>query len=131
MKTVPLAHLSAEEQKNMTSADKQVLCYLRTHRRIWGLTQEDLAALMGLGREQMSRIENGKCAPTVDGAFVCEVIFGIPPSAMFSHAYSAVEERVIRDIYQLHLALRDPSNPSDLRKRALFSLALDRAISKQ
>jgi hypothetical protein len=50
---------------------------------------------------------------------------------MFSHAYSAVEERVIRDIYQLHSALRSPLSPEDLRKRALFSLELDRAISKQ
>jgi len=77
----------------------------------------------------MSRIENGKRAPTVDGALACEVIFGIPPSAMFPNAYSLVEERVMRDIYRLHAALSETTNPSDLRKRELFSLALNRAIS--
>jgi hypothetical protein len=81
-------------------------------------------------REHMSRIEKGKCMPTLRGALACEVIFGIAPSAMFPHTYGLVEERVIRDIYRLHLALRDASSPSDLRKRELFSLVLDRAISK-
>jgi transcriptional regulator with XRE-family HTH domain len=115
----------------MTSVDKEVLCYLRTHRRIWGLTQRELASLVGYETEgHISRIENGKRRPTIEGAFACEVIFGIPPSAMFPYAYSLVEERVIGDIYRLHLSLRDTSNPSDLRKRELFALALDRSISK-
>jgi transcriptional regulator with XRE-family HTH domain len=115
----------------MAHKEKKVLCYLRTHRRVWGLTQRELASLMGFeSAAHMSRIENGKRAPTVESALACEVIFGISPSAMFPHAYGVVEERVIRDIYRLHLALRDTSNPSDLRKRELFALALDRSISK-
>lgn len=115
----------------MAHKEKKVLCYLRTHRRVWGLTQRELASLIGFeSAAHMSRIENGKRAPTVESALACEVIFGISPSAMFPHAYSLIEERVIRDIYQLHLALRDTSIPSELRKRELFSLVLDRSISK-
>jgi len=115
----------------MTHTKKKVLCYLRTHRRVWGLTQQELASLMGFeSATHVSRIENGKRPPTVESALACEVIFGIPPSAMFPHSYALVEERVIRDIYRLHLALRDTTIPSELRKRELFSLALDRAISK-
>ncbi len=48
---------------------------------------------------------------------------------MFPHAYDLVEERVVRDVYRLHLALSDTTSLSELRKRELFSLALDRAIS--
>jgi|ERR1700693_1829145 len=115
----------------MAHKERKVLCYLRTHRRVWGLTQRELASLMGFeSAAHMSRIENGKRAPTVESALACEVIFGISPSAMFPHAYGLVEERVIRDIYRLHLALRDTTIPSELRKRELFSLALDRSISK-
>ena len=80
-------------------------------------------------REHMSRIENGKRAPTMESALACQVIFGIPTSAMFPHAYDLVEERVVRDIYQRHFALSDTTKPSELRKRELFELALDRAIS--
>ena len=114
----------------MTHTERTVLCYLRTHRRVWGLTQQELASLLGFkSREHMSRIENGKRAPTIESALACQVIFGIPPSAMFPHAYDLVEERIIRDIYRQHLALWDTTRPSELRKRELFKLALDRAVN--
>lgn len=114
----------------MTHTERTVLCYLRTHRRVWGLTQQELASLMGFeSAAHVSRIENGKRAPTIESALACQVIFGIPPSVMFPHAYDLVEERIIRDIYRLHLALENTTNPSELRKRELFSLALDRAIN--
>ena len=114
----------------MTHTERTVLCYLRTHRRVWGLTQQELAALMGFqSATHVSRIENGKRVPTVKSALACQVIFGIPPAAMFPHAYDMVEEKVIRDVYRLHLALSDTTTPSGLRKRELLSLALERAIS--
>ena len=114
----------------MTHTERTVLCYLRTHRRIWGLTQQELASLMGFkSREHVSRIENGKRAPTIESALTCQVLFGIPPSAMFPHAYDLVEEKVVRDVYRRHLALSDTTSPSKLRKRELFSLALERAVT--
>ena len=115
----------------MTHAKRKVLCYLRTHRRVWGLTQRELASLMGFkSREHVSRIENGKRAPTVESALACQVIFGISPSAMFPHVYALVEEKVMRNIYRLHLALKNTTSLSGLRKRELVSLALKRAIGK-
>ncbi len=115
----------------MTHAKRKVLCYLRTHRRVWGLTQQELASLMGFASAaHVSRIENGKRAPTVESALACQVIFGIPASAMFPHVYALVEERVMRNIYRLHLALNNTTNLSGLRKRELFSLALKRSIGK-
>ena len=114
----------------MSHAERRVLCYLRTHRRVWGLTQRELASLLGFqSAAHISRIENGKRAPTVESALACQVLFGIPPADMFPHAYEAVEERVIRDVYERHLALAETTSPSELRKRELFSLALQRAIS--
>lgn len=115
----------------MTHAKRKVLCYLRTHRRVWGLTQRELASLMGFkNATHVSRIENSKRAPTVESALACQVIFGIPPSAMFPHVYALVEEKVMRNIYRLHLALKNTTSLSGLRKRELFSLALKRAIGK-
>ncbi len=114
----------------MTHTERTVLCYLRTHRRIWGLTQRELASLMGFqSPAHLSRIENGKRAPTVESALACQVLFGIPPADMFPHAYDMVEERVIRDVYQRHQALSDTTSPSEQRKRELFSLALERAVA--
>ena len=115
----------------MKKKKSNVLCYLRTHRRVWGLTQRELASLIGLGSATyISRIENGKRAPKVEVALACQVIFGIPPSVMFPHVHTLVEERVMRNIYQLHLALSNTTNLSGLRKRELCALVLKRAISK-
>ena len=95
-----------------------VRCYLRTHRRIWGLTQPELASLLGLrSASHLSRIEHGKYAPKIEVAIACQVIFGIPPSAMFPQVYTLVEEEVVRNIYGYHLALGSTSTPSGLRKR--------------
>ena len=115
----------------MTHSKRKMVCYLRTHRRVWGLTQRELAYLMGFeSTTHISRIENGKRDPTVEVAFVCQVIFGVPPSAMFPHVYALVEEEVMRNIYHLHLALKNTTTLSGLRKRELLSLALKRAIGK-
>lgn len=114
----------------MTHTERTVRCYLRMHRRVWGLTQRELAALMGFESPgHLSRIENGKRAPSVESALACQVLFGIPPSDMFPQAYDRVEERVIRDVYLRHEALSDTTSPAELRKRELFSLALERAVS--
>ncbi len=107
-----------------------VLCYLRTHRRVWGLTQPELASLLGRSASQISRIEHGKNAPTVEVALACQMIFGIPPSAMFPHVFTLVEEEVVRNIYGFHLALGNTKTLSGLRKRQLCELVLTRAVTK-
>ena len=39
---------------------------IRTYRRRYGLSQDDLGSLMNLRRESISRIENGNVTPTFD-----------------------------------------------------------------
>ena len=107
------------------------LCYLRTHRRVWGLTVKELAALIGLqSASHMSRIEHSKRAPKIEVALACQVIFGIPPSAMFPHVYTLVEDKVMWNIYELHAKLEKTTSLSGLRKRELCELALKRATGK-
>jgi transcriptional regulator with XRE-family HTH domain len=115
----------------MKNAKRNVLCYLRTHRRVWGLTRLELASLFGLrSAGHISRLEHGKRTPSVEVALACQVIFGISPSAMFPHVHTLVEEKVVRNIYRLHLALSNATKLSGLRKRELCSQILKRAISK-
>lgn len=113
----------------MKKEKEHAQCYLRTHRRVWGLTVRELTTLVGLkSAAHMSRIEHGKRTPRIEVAFACQVIFGIPPSAMFPHVYSPVEDRVMWNIYQLHSALEKTTSLSALRKRELCELALKRAV---
>lgn len=114
-----------EKKKNKTA-----LCYLRTHRRNWGLTQKELAKLIGTASSvQISRYENGKRAPKLEVAFACQVIFGVPPAIMFPDAYALSEEEVMRNMYQMDLALSNTTSLSGIRKRELFDFALKRALS--
>lgn len=115
----------------MKKKKRVVPCYLRTHRRVWGLTLKELASLIGLqSASHMSRIEHSKRAPRIEVALACQVIFGIPPSAMFPHVYTLVEDRVMWNICQLHSALEKTTSLSGLRKRELCELALKRATGK-
>jgi len=115
----------------MKKEKTNVLCYLRTHRRVWGLTVKELASLIGLqSASHMSRIEHGKRPPKVEVALACQVIFGIPPSAMFPHVYTLVEDKVMWNICQLHSALEKTTSLSGLRKRELCEMALKRATEK-
>ena len=115
----------------MKNEKSNVPCYLRSHRLVWGLTVKEMASLIGFrSPSHMSRIEHSKRAPRVEVALACQVIFGIPPSAMFPHVYTLVEDRVMWNIYQLHSALEKTTSLSGLRKRELCELALKRATGK-
>lgn len=111
----------------MKTKERSTLCYLRTHRRAWGLTVKELADLVGFrSATHMSRIENSKRTPRTEVALACQVIFGVPPAAMFPDVYTQVEDRIMWNIAQLHLALENTTSPAGLRKRELCELALKR-----
>ncbi len=104
-------------------------CYLRTLRRNWGLSQRELATLIGTVRPmQVSNYENSKRAPKIEVALACQVIFGVPPSTMFPDAYALAEEEVMRNMYRMDQALQNTISLPGLRKRELFALALQRAV---
>lgn len=95
---------------------------------MWGLTQVELAMLLGLeDRSCVSRLENGKRAPSGEDALACQILFGLTPSAMFPHTYALVEEEVMRKAYQLHLAVNNTTSLSALRKREFLAHILARA----
>lgn len=107
-------------------------CYLRTHRRAWGLTAKEVATLIGYkNASNVSLIENSKRTPKVEVALACEVLFGIPPSAMFPQVYTQIEDRVMWNICQLNQALETNPAPAAARKLQLFELALKRAIAEE
>lgn len=111
--------------------NRRVVCYLRTHRRVWGLTQSELAQLLGLGNpSQVSRREQCKRGPSIEAALACQVLFGVAPADMFPSIHRKVEERVIRNAYHMHQGLAHITSLSALRKRELLELALKRATGK-
>ena len=115
----------------MKKRRKTGLCYLRTHRRLWQLTLVDLAELVGVkSTSHLSRIEHGERTPKLEVALACQVIFGVPPSAMFPHVYSRVEDTVMWNTYKLHSALENTTSPAGIRKRELCDAILARAVTR-
>lgn len=106
-------------------------CYLRTHRRAWRLTQDNLAALLPRGdRNRVSDVERSKAPPNAAEIIAYAVIFGLSPRQLFPQYFAEVEETVIRNAYALHQALSDDRSPPAARKRVLLLQMLNRATNR-
>src|SRR5262245_19610509 len=115
----------------MNTKKQRAICYLRTHRRVWGLTQREAAQLLGLpGPGSISRMEHDKCkrGPSYETALACQVLFVFEPRDMYPSIHREVEDRVIRACYHMHRGMEKVTKLSELRKRELCELALRRAI---
>jgi transcriptional regulator with XRE-family HTH domain len=108
--------------------NERLWCYLRTHRRLWGLSQRELAFLLGFeSGSQVSKLEKSKRTPKVRVAIACQVIFGIPPATLFPNLYDKVEKDTMTRVYQFYQGIEQGSTSSDLRKKELCERALKRA----
>lgn len=109
----------------------KIQCYLRTLRREWGLTQAEVAFLVGRGdRNRVSGVERGEARPNAGEILAYELIFGSPPRAIFPTYHEQLEEALVRRAYKLHQRLeKDPSKEAQ-RKRKLLEKILARATGK-
>lgn len=72
-------------------------CYLRTYRKRNGLTQKEVAFLLGgATHAKISRFERSARRPNLEAAFACQAIFDTPVQDLFPAAYTAVELQVIK-----------------------------------
>lgn len=77
--------------------------YLRTHRKRWALTQDELALLLGLTSQvAISQYEADEKRPGSDILLGAEVIFGAPPRDLFPKVYGEIEDAVIRRAKELY-----------------------------
>ncbi len=91
---------------------KNVQCYLRTQRRTWGLTQDELACLVGGGgRNRVSRVELGKAQPNGRETLAYSLIFGARPAKIFPQFCEDVEDAVMTGAVQLDKKLRKQNGP--------------------
>ena len=69
--------------------------YLRTYRKRAGLTQKELAFLLGCqSGAKVSRYENVQRLPNLNTVFAYEVIFNIPANQLFAGIYENAKEKV-------------------------------------
>jgi transcriptional regulator with XRE-family HTH domain len=104
--------------------------YLRTHRRRHGLSQAEIATLLGVvSGTKVSRYENFARMPGALTVFAFEVVFNRPASELFAGNYHAirlaVQGRAQRMVEQLD------TRPHAHTKGTLRKLALLRTIVEQ
>lgn len=77
--------------------------YLRSHRKQSGLTQQEVAFLLGCENgAQVSRYEKRHRLPPLETALACEAIFGVPIAELFA----GVRQGVGKDIAKRRSELR-------------------------
>lgn len=106
----------------------KIRCYLRTHRRAWGLTQKEMASLLGSGdRNRVSRVERDMTAPNGWEILAYSLVFGSPAPKIFPRFFGEAEDAVMRGAYRLMQRLEKESTPGADRKRELIHRIAARA----
>jgi len=81
--------------------------YLRTHRRRAGLTQDEVAFLLGCkSGTKVSRYERFRRRPPLETVFAYEVIFRAPARELLAGTYQRVERTAVRRARLLAQTLR-------------------------
>lgn len=108
-------------------------CYLRAHRRRLGLTQRELATLLGFSHEwNVCRYEQDIRTPDLEIACACQVIFDVPVGELFPGIYASVEDRVIKRAEELVASLKagKPGPRRDHKLQSLSALLEHRASTR-
>lgn len=70
--------------------------YLRTYRKRSGLSQDEVAFLLGCeSGTKVSRYERFTRKPALETALACRAIFGVPVEDMFAGVYQKVEKKIL------------------------------------
>ena len=71
--------------------------YLRAHRKRLGLSQDELARLMGCkSGAQLSRYERFEVEPKLETAFMCGLITAEPLDRLFEGVYDKAADKVVK-----------------------------------
>lgn len=103
---------------------KRFTSYLRTHRRLWGFTQRELASLIGVKSGTLvSRVESSRRTPSLSAAFACSVIFGAAPVELFPGINERIQLSIVERATALYEELQgNPSKATRIKLDFLESL---------
>ena len=100
------------------------------HRKRIGLSQGELAHLIGISQSALSRIEEAQVGDLrLDVALALTVVFGQAPHRMFAEQFNAIEEEVITRAASVYDTVRDKADRKSVKKRDLFDDMMRRATA--
>jgi transcriptional regulator with XRE-family HTH domain len=103
----------------------KLIHYLRNERRETGLTQADIAALLGASwKSKVSRYERRQALPPLETALGYEAVIGKPVATLFAGMYG----RVAHDVRERARNLLQKSGPPNTPLRARRKRSLERIL---
>jgi DNA-binding XRE family transcriptional regulator len=124
MTHVPAEHIAARFMKRL----KRLTIYVRPYRIRWGLSQKDLAFLIGFkSRKAISFLENHKLPPSLAVAIALCVVFGTEHADLFPAIYAEAVEDVLARANDLYERLQGNSSKKIREKLDFLEAMLDRA----
>jgi DNA-binding XRE family transcriptional regulator len=91
--------------------------YLRPFRRRWGLTQKELAFLIGAeSQTTVSRLEQLKRLPSLAAGIACLVVFDTSAPEMFPGLFADVQKAVLVRAAELYDELQGNPSPATRTK---------------
>ena len=110
--------------------EPRIKSYLRTHRKRGGLSQDEMAFLLGYqSGTKISRFERLARQPNLETVIACQVVFGIPAHKLFPGVFAEVEKTVTERARQLSARLQGKRGPG--RTGFRHKLAILRAIAAE
>ena len=102
--------------------------YLRSHRLRWGLSQGELAYLLGWDRpDVISRIEKKQRPPTLMLAMACFILFDAPAAELFPDISAGIEHLVMARVQELYETIQGDPSRRTKKKIELLEAAIERA----
>ncbi len=107
--------------------NNNLICYLRPYRRRWGLTQDELARLLGCKTGAViSRLERSSRPPSLQAAYAFELLFGTVPIELFPGLHATVKDEVIARARDLYEELQGDTSRAGRIKLDFFEEVLER-----
>ena len=101
--------------------------YLRTLRMRWGLTQPELASLLGITESALSKFETQNRPPTKCLILGIEVIFGQTAREAFPALYAQTERNIMRRAAAFSERLESNHDDASNKKRELLAEMIERS----
>jgi transcriptional regulator with XRE-family HTH domain len=107
---------------------KHSVNYLRSYHLRWGLSQGELANLLGWSSpEVISRIEKKQRPPTLKLVIGCFILFGTPAAELFPDISARVESDVMTCVWEFYEKIQGDPSRKTKKQIELLEEAIDRA----
>lgn len=101
--------------------------YLHKLRKQWGLSQPDIASLLGITGSALSRFENRSRRPNAKLIVGAEVIFGHGAKDVFPAFYRDIEGAIAKRARTQHDRLESKADPASREKLRFLNEIIERA----